>query len=90
MVCLRNHSDQVSIIPTFVITPLSYLGGVFYSLTILPPFWHNVAMFNPVVYIISTFRYGFFNWADTNLVSSHFDYDRFLCGFICDLYANVA
>ncbi|MBG6242149.1 MAG: ABC transporter permease [Candidatus Symbiopectobacterium sp. Dall1.0] len=51
--------DDISLIPTFVLTPLTYLGGVFYSLTLLPPFWQAVSKLNPVVYMISGFRYGF-------------------------------
>lgn len=62
--------DQISIIPTFVITPLTYLGGVFYSLNILPIVWQKVALFNPVIYIISTFRFAFYGNADTNIVLS--------------------
>jgi ABC-2 type transport system permease protein len=62
--------DQVSIIPTFVITPLTYLGGVFYSINILPEFWQHVALFNPIVYIISTFRYAFFGQVETNVLMS--------------------
>jgi ABC-2 type transport system permease protein len=64
---LAKTFDHISIMPTFVITPLSYLGGVFYSLDILPKLWQHVALFNPIVYIMSTFRYGFFSWTDTNL-----------------------
>jgi ABC-2 type transport system permease protein len=58
--------DHISIIPTFVITPLTYLGGVFYSLSVLPSFWQKVALFDPIVYIISTFRYAFYNHTDIN------------------------
>lgn len=50
--------DDISIIPTFVLTPLTYLGGVFYSIDMLPPFWHGVSLFNPVVYMVDAFRYG--------------------------------
>jgi ABC-2 type transport system permease protein len=60
--------DQISIIPTFIITPLSYLGGVFYSLNVLPAFWQHVALFNPIVYLISSLRYSFFNIADTSIL----------------------
>lgn len=67
---LARSFDQISIMPTFIIAPLSYLGGVFYSLTILPAFWQKVALVNPVVYIISTFRFGFFGWKDTNIIHS--------------------
>ena len=59
--------DHISIIPTFVITPLTYLGGVFYSLSVLPSFWQKVALFDPIVYIISTFRYAFYNHTDINI-----------------------
>jgi ABC-2 type transport system permease protein len=47
-----------------VITPLSFLGGSFYSLSMLPPFWRNVSLFNPLVYLISAFRWAFFDIAD--------------------------
>jgi len=56
--------DDISIIPTFVITPLTYLGGVFYSLSLLPPFWRTVSRANPIVYMIDGFRYGFLGTAD--------------------------
>jgi ABC-2 type transport system permease protein len=52
--------DDVQIIPTFVLTPLTYLGGVFYSLDSLPSFWQNISRLNPIVYMIDGFRYGFF------------------------------
>ncbi|MCX6715293.1 MAG: ABC transporter permease [Candidatus Uhrbacteria bacterium] len=51
--------DDVGLIPTFVLTPLTYLGGVFYSITLLPPFWRTVSYANPIVYMIDGFRYGF-------------------------------
>ncbi|WP_036769476.1 ABC transporter permease [Photorhabdus australis] len=60
--------DDISIIPTFVLTPLTYLGGVFYSLTLLPPFWQAVSKLNPIVYMISGFRYGFLGITDVSLV----------------------
>lgn len=56
--------DDVSIIPTFVITPLTYLGGVFYSLTLLPDFWQTASKANPIVYMINGFRYGFLGITD--------------------------
>lgn len=59
--------DDVSIIPTFILTPLTYLGGVFYSITLLPPVWQFISRFNPIVYMISGFRYGFLGVADVNL-----------------------
>lgn len=54
--------DDISLIPTFVLTPLTYLGGVFYSLTLLPPFWQGLSHLNPIVYMISGFRYGFLGY----------------------------
>ncbi|MGL5758398.1 ABC transporter permease [Plesiomonas sp.] len=59
--------DDISIIPTFVLTPLTYLGGVFYSLTLLPPFWQGVSRLNPIVYMISGFREGFLGISDVGL-----------------------
>ena len=59
--------DDISIIPTFVLTPLTYLGGVFYSLTLLPGFWQHVAALNPVVYMVNAFRYGFLGVTDVSL-----------------------
>ncbi|WP_020581435.1 ABC transporter permease [Endozoicomonas elysicola] len=50
--------DDVSIVPTFVLTPMTYLGGVFYSIEILPEFWQKVSMLNPILYQVNTFRYG--------------------------------
>jgi ABC-2 type transport system permease protein len=50
--------DDMSIIPTFVLTPLTYLGGVFFSISMLPTFWQHVALFNPVLYMVNAFRYG--------------------------------
>ena len=60
--------DDISIVPTFVLTPLTYLGGVFYSLSLLPPFWQAVSKLNPIVYMISGFRYGFLGIADVSIV----------------------
>ncbi|NMH66475.1 ABC transporter permease [Shewanella salipaludis] len=59
--------DDISIIPTFVLTPLTYLGGVFYSLSLLPSFWQGVSALNPVVYMINVFRYGFLGFADISV-----------------------
>ncbi|AXF78445.1 ABC transporter permease [Erwinia tracheiphila] len=60
--------DDINLIPTFVLTPLTYLGGVFYSLALLPPFWQVVSKLNPIVYMISGFRYGFLGITDVPLV----------------------
>ncbi len=59
--------DGISIIPTFVLTPLTYLGGIFYSVSMLPPFWQTVSHFNPILYMINAFRYGFLGITDINL-----------------------
>lgn len=59
--------DDVSVIPTFVITPLTYLGGVFYSISLLPDFWRMLSKANPVVYMIGGFRYGFLGITDINV-----------------------
>ena len=59
--------DDISIIPTFVLTPLTYLGGIFYSIDMLPPFWHGVSLFNPILYMINAFRYGVLGVADISL-----------------------
>ena len=60
--------DDISIIPTFVLTPLTYLGGVFYSISLLPEFWQEVSKLNPIVYMINGFRYGFLGISDVDLV----------------------
>ena len=62
--------DDISIIPTFVITPLTYLGGVFYSIDQLPAIWQLVSKLNPILYMINGFRYGFLGISDVNLVSA--------------------
>ena len=56
--------DDISIVPTFVLTPLTYLGGVFYSINLLPPLWQGVSQLNPILYMINAFRYGFLGVAD--------------------------
>lgn len=59
--------DDVSIVPTFVLQPLTYLGGVFYAISELPGFWQVVSRFNPIVYMISGFRYGILGMVDVNI-----------------------
>jgi ABC-2 type transport system permease protein len=56
--------DDISIIPTFVLTPLTYLGGVFFSIALLPPFWQKVALVNPILYMVNAFRYGMLGSSD--------------------------
>ncbi|NAZ96604.1 ABC transporter permease [Vibrio toranzoniae] len=62
--------DDISIIPTFILTPLTYLGGVFYSISLLPEFWQGVSKLNPIVYMINAFRYGFLGVSDVGIVTS--------------------
>ena len=62
--------EKVQIVPMLVITPLSFLGGSFYSLSMLPPLWQKVALFNPVVYLISGFRWSFYGVADVSVAVS--------------------
>jgi ABC-2 type transport system permease protein len=62
--------DDVGIVPTFILTPLTYLGGVFYSLDYLPPFWRSISYGNPIVYMIDGFRYGFSGVAATSVTIS--------------------
>ncbi len=56
--------DDISIVPTFVLTPLTYLGGVFYSIKMLPEFWQNVSLGNPILYMVNAFRYGLLGASD--------------------------
>lgn len=65
-----NNFDDVSIIPTFVLTPLIYLGGVFYSIELLPPFWQLVSRLNPIFYMVNTFRYGILGASDIDIAGA--------------------
>ncbi|MEK7187423.1 MAG: ABC transporter permease [Patescibacteria group bacterium] len=64
-----KNFDQISIIPVFVLTPLTYLGGVFYSVKALPAFWQNLSYLNPILYMVNGFRYGFSGISDVNITS---------------------
>ncbi|KJS03965.1 MAG: ABC transporter permease [Gammaproteobacteria bacterium BRH_c0] len=75
--------DDISIIPTFVLTPLTYLGGVFYSITMLPTFWQGVSHANPILYMINAFRYGMLGISDINLAWAF----TMIGGFIVVLFA---
>jgi ABC-2 type transport system permease protein len=59
--------EQLQTVPLLIITPLTFLGGTFYSLSVLPPFWQAVSLFNPVVYLISLFRWSFYSISDVNI-----------------------
>ncbi|MEM9171067.1 MAG: ABC transporter permease [Pseudomonadota bacterium] len=63
--------DDISIIPTFVLTPLTYLGGVFYSISLLPEFWQNVSMANPILYMVNAFRYGVLGQSDIPILTAY-------------------
>ena len=59
--------DDISIVPTFVLTPLTYLGGVFYSISLLPEFWQGVSKINPILYMVNAFRYGILGTSDISI-----------------------
>ncbi len=63
-----NSFDDIAIVPTFILTPLIYLGGVFYSMDLLPEFWANVSKLNPLVYVINAFRFGVLGVSDVSIV----------------------
>ena len=77
-----NSFDDISIIPTFVLTPLTYLGGIFYSIKLLPEFWQSASLVNPILYMVNAFRYGFLGISDISLVTSY----AISIGFIVTLY----
>jgi ABC-2 type transport system permease protein len=77
-----NSFDDISIIPTFVLTPLTYLGGIFYSISLLPEFWQSASLANPILYMVNAFRYGFLGVSDISLVTSY----AISVGFIIVLY----
>jgi ABC-2 type transport system permease protein len=62
--------EQLQIVPLMILTPLTFLGGAFYSIGMLPPLWQKITLFNPVVYLISGFRWSFFGVSDVNVVTS--------------------
>jgi ABC-2 type transport system permease protein len=65
-----DNFEKLQVVPLLVITPLTFLGGSFYSIHVLPPFWQKVTLFNPVVYLISGFRWSFYNIADVSVTVS--------------------
>lgn len=77
-----NSFDDISIIPTFVLTPLTYLGGVFYSIHLLSDFWQRVSLVNPILYMVNTFRYGFLGITDISISTSYL----IISGFIISLF----
>lgn len=74
--------DDISIVPTFILTPLTYLGGIFYSIQMLPEFWQGVSQLNPILYMVNAFRYGILGISDIDLTLSF----SIILGFIVVLY----
>ncbi len=74
--------DDISIIPTFVLTPLTYLGGIFYSIDMLPQFWQNVSLINPILYMINAMRYGMLGVSDIDITVALL----IITGFVVALY----
>jgi ABC-2 type transport system permease protein len=77
-----NSFDDISIVPTFVLTPLTYLGGIFYSISMLPEFWQKASLINPILYMVNAFRYGFLGVSDIHLLASY----AIILGFIIGLF----
>ncbi len=63
--------DDISIVPVFILTPLTYLGGVFYSIDLLPDFWRQLSLFNPVLYMVNAFRYGILGESDIGIITAY-------------------
>ena len=72
--------DDISIIPTFVLTPLTYLGGVFYSISLLPEFWQKVSLGNPIIYMVNAFRYGILGVSDIGIAYAYVIVGLFVVG----------
>ena len=81
-----ENFEQLQVVPLLVITPLAFLGGTFYSLTMLPPVWQTISLFNPVVYLISGFRWSFTGQADVSVALSLGMTLAFLLGCLAIVY----
>lgn len=79
---LADGFERLQVIPLMVVTPLAFLGGTFYSIKMLPEFWQTVTMFNPVVYLVSGFRWSFYGTADVSLTFSLVMIFSFLLSFL--------
>jgi len=77
--------NDIMFIPTFVLTPLIYLGGVFYAVNLLPGIWHYLSLFNPIFYLINAFRFAMIGYSEVNLLPTL----AIILGFILALYAIV-
>jgi len=65
-----DNFEKLQVVPLLIVTPLTFLGGSFYSVDMLPPFWQTVSLFNPVVYLVSGFRWSFYGIADVGVAIS--------------------
>jgi ABC-2 type transport system permease protein len=72
--------DDISIVPTFILTPLTYLGGVFYSISLLPEFWQKVSLANPIIYMVNAFRYGILGVSDIDITYAYLIVGLFVIG----------
>lgn len=77
-----KNFEGISIIPTFVLTPLTYLGGVFYSISLLPEFWQKVSLGNPILYMVNAFRYGILGSSDIDIGHAYL----VIVGFVIALF----
>ncbi|MEM1264279.1 MAG: ABC transporter permease [Pseudomonadota bacterium] len=75
--------DDISIVPTFVLTPLTYLGGVFYSISLLPEFWQKVSLANPILYMVNAFRFGILGASDIPITTAY----TIVIGFVVLLFS---
>ncbi|MDZ7644427.1 MAG: ABC transporter permease [Woeseiaceae bacterium] len=76
--------DDISIVPTFVLTPLTYLGGVFYSISLLPDLWQRVSLANPILYMVNAFRYGILGTSDISIGHAYL----IVCLFVAGLFTT--
>ncbi|MDX1572426.1 MAG: ABC transporter permease [Methylophaga sp.] len=83
---IADGFEKLQVIPLMVVTPLAFLGGTFYSITMLPEFWQKVTLFNPVVYLVSGFRWSFYGTADVSLLFSLLMIATFLITFLAFIW----
>eukprot|EP01047_Picozoa_sp_COSAG01_P003206 COSAG01_NODE_93_length_27013_cov_41.515791_7_plen_257_part_00 len=81
--------DDIAIIPTFIITPLTYLGGVFYSIEVLPPFWQTISLLNPILYLVNLLRYSFLGMSDIPVMTALAVLFAFVLIFFCLCYTMI-
>lgn len=81
-----DNWEKLSVVPTLIITPLTFLGGSFYSISMLPPVWQTVSLFNPVVYLVSGFRYSFYGSGDVSVGVSLAMTSAFLLACLCVVF----